>query len=210
MISLNKILAVEGYAQVTKFLQGYVDNELNFNQEDTCQYNCEDFKLTQNVRCADKTLCAQNFTRSGSFGWPKRREVAVCHGQVRDCKQISSDDIEVCYSDNSIRRYHYLKYVDGTVHGSKPSTECTSINYVICCHLNANIPKNKDTISNEVNFYRQNHGVVGLSNAAAAIVCAMIQRTLNGILVYTKSYRISNKISKVLCVSIDSIAEIVL
>lgn len=115
------MLATEGYAQVTKFLQGYVDNELNFNQEDTCKNNCEDYTNIEHIRCADKTLCAQN----------RRQDLVVCSGQIRDCRQIPSDEIEVCYTDNTIRRYHYLKYSDGKVHGNKPSTECSSINQVI-------------------------------------------------------------------------------
>lgn len=109
------------YEQVTKFLQGYVDNELNFNSDDTCKNNCEDYTKTQHTQCSDKTLCAEN----------RNTDLVVCSGEIRDCKEIDSDEIEVCFSDNSTRRYHYLKYDDGTVNGKKPSTECSSINHVI-------------------------------------------------------------------------------
>lgn len=108
------------YEQVTKFLQGYIDNELNFSEEDTCTNNCEDFTKTQHVRCAEKTLCTQN----------RRQDLVVCGGEVRDCKQIQNDDIEVCYSDNEPRRYHYVKYSDGKMLGTKPAKECSSINQV--------------------------------------------------------------------------------
>ncbi|XP_031638450.1 uncharacterized protein LOC116350692 [Contarinia nasturtii] len=110
---------VDEYIQVTKFLQGYVDNELNFNQEDTCKNTCEDFTNTNHVRCADKTLCAQN----------RNTDLVVCNGQIRDCQEIPSEDVEVCYGNDTFQRYHYLKYSDGKMHGSKPRTGCSQINH---------------------------------------------------------------------------------
>ncbi|XP_055307895.1 uncharacterized protein LOC129572010 isoform X2 [Sitodiplosis mosellana] len=112
-------LHADGYTQVIKFLQGYIDNELNLNQEDTCQNNCEDFTSTRHVRCADKTLCTQN----------RNDELVVCNGKIRDCTEIPSEEVEVCFAENTLKRYHYLKYSDGNVHGSKPATECSSINH---------------------------------------------------------------------------------
>lgn len=99
-----------------------VDNEVNLSEEDTCQNNCGDFTLTRHVRCAEKTLCAEN----------SRNELAVCNGVIRDCKEIPGDRIEVCYTDVPIRRYNLLMSDDGKLYGTKYElTECSSINYVI-------------------------------------------------------------------------------
>lgn len=131
-------LAVSGYDQVTKFLQGYLDNELNFNDEETCTNKCEDYTQTRHVRCADKTLCTQN----------RNENVAVCSGEIRDCREIDSEDIQVCFADNAaVRRYHYFKYGDGQVHGRKPNlndsvTECSSIKQVILFQF-LNYPKSQ-------------------------------------------------------------------
>lgn len=104
------------------FFNSIVDNELNLSEEDTCQNNCEDFTLTRHVRCADKTLCAEN----------RRNELAVCNGVIRNCKELPSERIEVCYTDNPIRRMNFLMESNGKVYGSKPEkTVCSSVNYVI-------------------------------------------------------------------------------
>lgn len=118
---INKLSANEGYEQVTKFLQGYIDNELNFNQEDTCAKNCEDFTKTEHVRCANETLCANN----------RRQDVAVCSGRVRECKELKDDNVQICYGNDDLKRYHYLKYSNGKQFGKKPTTECSSVNHVI-------------------------------------------------------------------------------
>lgn len=121
LFQIPELSAVEGYEQVTKFLQGYIDNELNFNQEDTCTKNCEDFTKADHVRCADKTLCAQN----------QKQDVAVCSGNIRECTELNDDDVQICYGDSDIKRYHYLKYSSGKEYGTKPTTQCSSINHVI-------------------------------------------------------------------------------
>lgn len=103
-----------GYDQLTNFLQGYIDNELNFNDEDTCSNNCEDYTKTKNIQCANKTLCAEV---------DKHRDLTVCLGDVRDCVEVASIDVEVCHSNSAIRRYNYFKYSHGKFYGLKPSAE---------------------------------------------------------------------------------------
>lgn len=66
----------ESYTQLTNFLQGYVDNEINLNPDGSCAPYCSDFHETKNYDCKPNTLCAatnmdHNRTR--------------CNGTVRDC-----------------------------------------------------------------------------------------------------------------------------
>lgn len=154
--------AAESYEQITKFLQGYIDNELNFNQDDTCTNNCEDFTKTEHVRCADKTLCAQN----------RRHDVAVCSGSVRDCKELNNDDIQICYGDSDLRRYHYLKYSNGEQYGLKPKTQCSSINDV----MNALIISKKKKTFEFGNLIRKIQNFSG--QILATLVCQMQQLLL--------------------------------
>lgn len=106
-------------------LLGYIDHELNFNDEGTCTNTCEDYTNTKHIRCESNTLCAQN----------RNPDVPVCAGDVRDCKELSDDDVHVCFGDTEQRRYHSLKYEDGTQYGQEPSTNCASKNYVNCFFL---------------------------------------------------------------------------
>lgn len=104
-------------------LSGYIDHELNFNNESTCTNTCEDYTNAKHVRCEEKTLCAQN----------RNTDVAVCSGDIRDCEELDGDDVEICYGDTEDQRYHYLKYIDGTQYGKlPPDTNCSSNNYVKC------------------------------------------------------------------------------
>lgn len=98
-----------GYEQITNFLQGFIDNELNFNQEDTCSQNCEDYTKTKNVVCADKTMCTREKIH---------HEATVCNGDIYDCTEIESNDLDVCYSSNSNRRYDSARDSTGKVYGT--------------------------------------------------------------------------------------------
>lgn len=106
-------------------LLGYIDHELNFNSESTCTNTCEDYTNAKHIRCEPKTLCAQN----------RNTDVAICSGDIRDCKELDSDDVEICFGDED-QRYYYLKYNDGTQYGQlPPNTNCSSNNYVIVVHF---------------------------------------------------------------------------
>lgn len=82
--------SVGNYEEVTNFLQGYVDNEVNLNPDGTCRNTCDDYKVTENFRCYDGTYCAQK--PEG----PERDRVK-CNGKVVDCQFVGSD-LNVCPS----------------------------------------------------------------------------------------------------------------
>lgn len=78
------------YEEVTNFLNGYVDNEVNLNQDDTCQTTCEDYKVTENYGCFDGTYCAQKTAGS-------ERDRATCKGKVVNCEFLGAD-LNICSS----------------------------------------------------------------------------------------------------------------
>lgn len=68
------------YTSITNFMQGYIDNEINLNDEHRCDGTCSDFKSTKNHECQHDTLCAhKNFARTR------------CAGDMFDCNTIDSD-----------------------------------------------------------------------------------------------------------------------
>lgn len=76
------------YEMITGFLQGFVDNEINLNQEQTCKNTCEDYRLTQQYGCQNETPCALPL---------KNQRINKCKGILRDCEFIGSD-LEICPS----------------------------------------------------------------------------------------------------------------
>lgn len=121
--------------------------------------------------------------------------MAVCSGSVRDCKELNNDDIQICYGDSDLRRYHYLKYSDGKQYGLKPKTQCSSINDVINSLI---ISKTFDfgNLEPKIHIFRPNHGDVGSSSAAVAIASVMIRMVRSDISVFMKLCQMWNKISR--------------
>lgn len=78
------------YEEVTNFLNGYIDNEVNLNREQTCSTTCEDYRVTENYGCFDGTYCAQK--EDGS-----ERDRAICKGKIVNCEFLGAD-LNVCSS----------------------------------------------------------------------------------------------------------------
>lgn len=80
---------------ITGFLQGFVDNEINFNKEHTCKNTCEDYRITRQYGCNNDTPC----------GVPlKNQRINKCKGILRDCEFIGSD-LEICPSISSFQPF---------------------------------------------------------------------------------------------------------
>lgn len=82
------LLESSEYEIITGFLQGFVDNEINFNADQSCTSTCEDYKITTQFGCHNDTPCAQTVTKS---------KPNICKGTIRDCEFIESD-LEICPS----------------------------------------------------------------------------------------------------------------
>lgn len=74
--------------QITNFLRGYVDNEINLNRDGSCWNTCPDYEFARNYRCFNGTFCHENI-----IGEADR----VCKGTIIDCSFIDQK-MEVCPS----------------------------------------------------------------------------------------------------------------
>nr|XP_026492111.1 uncharacterized protein LOC113397811 isoform X3 [Vanessa tameamea] len=91
----------ETYEEVTKLLQGYIENEVNLNTEKTCTENCAYYTLTERHGCFEGEYC----------------ERQSCKGRIIDCQYIDSD-MWVCPAGrNSPRRYEWIEYENGRTFG---------------------------------------------------------------------------------------------
>lgn len=66
----------ETYAQVTRLLQGYIENEVDMNADGTCRDNCAYYTLATRHGCFKEQFCAKQ---------------PVCNGRIIDCQYIDSD-----------------------------------------------------------------------------------------------------------------------
>ncbi|XP_017050011.2 uncharacterized protein LOC108094100 [Drosophila ficusphila] len=90
------------YEEVTRLLQGYVENEVDLNEEGSCLQGCSSYKTAKSEGCFENKFCAEQ---------PK------CSGGVHDCRSVESD-MEICQAPStSNRRYEYIKYESGRVQG---------------------------------------------------------------------------------------------
>lgn len=100
---------VEGvtYLQLTRLMQGYVENEVDLNNDETCRENCAHYQLTESYGCF-KGHCNDQ---------PK------CAGKLLYCQYIDSDMWICPSSPDSTRRYEYIEYENGKILGDRST--CT-------------------------------------------------------------------------------------
>lgn len=70
------------YTEITNFVQGYIENEVNFNRDGSCSSTCSDYRIAEQHGCANSTMCHINYLDKN-----KTR----CDGQIRSCQFIESD-----------------------------------------------------------------------------------------------------------------------
>lgn len=75
------------YAEITNFLQGYVDNEVNLNEQASCTADCAYYGKTRHYACAPESPC-----RADKYGVAG----TVCDGVLRDCETIDYSELRVC------------------------------------------------------------------------------------------------------------------
>ncbi|XP_052758205.1 uncharacterized protein LOC116413097 isoform X2 [Galleria mellonella] len=85
---------IEGqtYDQITRLMQGYIENEVNMNNENTCRQNCEYYNVAKYYNCFKDQFCSRQ---------PK------CKGHILGCYFVKSD-MTVCTSVNSWWRGWFL------------------------------------------------------------------------------------------------------
>jgi len=92
------------YLEITRLLQGYIENEVDMNDRNSCQAECSAYTITESKSCYKDLFCAKQ---------PK------CQGRIFDC-QFFHADAWVCMSEREKeRRYDWVEYEDGTLLGNK-------------------------------------------------------------------------------------------
>jgi len=97
----------ETYLQLTRLIQGYIQNEVDMNPKQTCSENCGYYQMAKQHSCFDNLFCS------------KQR---ACNGDIVECRYIDSD-MWVCQADPTIskRRYDWIEYENGRILGNKRS-----------------------------------------------------------------------------------------
>ncbi|XP_075978435.1 uncharacterized protein LOC142978054 isoform X1 [Anticarsia gemmatalis] len=90
------------YAEITRLLQGYIENEVDMNTDGTCKENCAFYTLARNEGCFKDQFCSKQ---------PR------CGGRIIDCQFVDSDMWVCPASLQSSRRYEYIEYENGRVLG---------------------------------------------------------------------------------------------
>ncbi|XP_034832290.1 uncharacterized protein orion isoform X3 [Maniola hyperantus] len=96
----------ETYEEVTRLLQGYIENEVDMNSDNTCRENCGHYTLAKHHTCFKEQFCAQQ---------------AACKGRIIDCNYIDSDMWVCRAAKTSNRRYEWIEYENGRTLG-KPGS----------------------------------------------------------------------------------------
>ncbi|XP_055371278.1 uncharacterized protein LOC129605506 isoform X1 [Condylostylus longicornis] len=100
----TKHLKGQTYDEVTRLLQGYIENEVDMNEDGTCRENCAYYQVSKSHGCYQDLYCAKQ---------------QRCTGKLYNCQYVDSD-MWICPSAlNSSRRYDYIEYENGRVLGEK-------------------------------------------------------------------------------------------
>jgi len=94
----------ETYLEITKLLQGYIENEVDMNDRQTCKSNCGAYSFTESKSCYKDLFCAKQ---------PK------CAGRIFDCQFFHADAWVCMAEDGSNRRYDWVEYENGIQLGEK-------------------------------------------------------------------------------------------
>ncbi|EDW06299.2 uncharacterized protein LOC6585004 isoform X1 [Drosophila mojavensis] len=92
------------YDEVTRLLQGYIENEVDLNADETCRETCSFYQSTRSEGCFKEYFCARQ---------PK------CTGRLYNCQFVDSDMWVCPAARNSTRRYEYIEYENGRVLGRR-------------------------------------------------------------------------------------------
>ncbi|XP_017038360.1 uncharacterized protein [Drosophila kikkawai] len=86
------------YEEVTRLLQGYIENEVDLNADGRCRYDCARYNYASNHGCYDNEFCSKQ---------PK------CSGRILNCQYVEYK-MQVCQApQDSTRRYVFVHYDSG-------------------------------------------------------------------------------------------------
>ncbi|XP_069676205.1 uncharacterized protein [Periplaneta americana] len=97
----------ETYVQLTRLLQGHIENEVDMNNISTCSKDCAYYSYATSHGCYNKRVCS--------------KQKQTCNGTLRNCRFIDSD-MRICQEGSqSGRRYNWIEYENGRILGKKSS-----------------------------------------------------------------------------------------
>ncbi|KAH8334474.1 hypothetical protein KR059_010571, partial [Drosophila kikkawai] len=86
------------YDEVTRLLQGHIENEVDLSPDRTCRRDCAHYQLARSYSCQDGELCTKQ---------------PSCRGRLHNCQFLESN-LEVCHSERgSNRRYDFIQGESG-------------------------------------------------------------------------------------------------
>ena len=85
-------------------IQGYIVNEVDLNEDNTCKESCSAYSNSQEKSCFDKRFCSQS-----------RR---CTKGRIYNCGFVEADST-VCTTNLTGRRYDWVEYKSGRTFGQK-------------------------------------------------------------------------------------------
>lgn len=91
---------IDTYIEISRFYQGYIDNELNLNNEDNCRLSCSDYTFTKHYECAEDTFCHKS-----NLSYPYKSK-ALCSGSVINC-QFLDGDLNFCLAVSKFFAFMY-------------------------------------------------------------------------------------------------------
>ncbi|XP_068146560.1 uncharacterized protein [Drosophila tropicalis] len=92
------------YDEITRLLQGYLENEVNLNENQQCWSTCNDYYDTQQLGCyqPEEEYCGKQ---------------KKCNGRLYNCRYIDSDMWICPGAENSTHRYKHIEFESGTILG---------------------------------------------------------------------------------------------
>ena len=90
----EKYILGQTYEEVTRLMQGYIENEVDMNYNRECWKTCGDYESTKNEGCFKDKFCA-------------RQE--RCSGHIHNCNYVDSD-MTICPSVSNIFFYNLIKF----------------------------------------------------------------------------------------------------
>lgn len=100
----DRFIPNKTYDEVTRLLQGYIENEVDLNSDETCRETCSFYQSTRSEGCFKEYFCSRQ---------PK------CTGRLYNCQFVDSDMWVCPAAMNSTRRYEYIEYENGRVLGQR-------------------------------------------------------------------------------------------
>lgn len=98
--------ANDTYLEITRLLQGQIENEIDLNRERSCTDTCSNYQFVEDgtFGCSERSVCNKQ---------------TKCKGKLLNCR-TTLDDMWVCPGNkNSVRRYEYITFDDGRVWGDE-------------------------------------------------------------------------------------------